>query len=269
MAHAKHSRMTHLFAAVLFLCASTLWAQGVIQTPHGSLTTNTVEYQNIVEASTAGVLFGTPFWEGDDTIVFKPTNFAAQATLPDLSMILDGQMRFTVDALPGQIIPQLLFQERGSYDLVGNPNDFAIASVFMPVFFQILEIDNTPVMGPMGMADMVFTPLGGVFSLTQPGPGLNGQWSGSLLLDFDQIIANDPNFAGHATRISITFDNTLSVYNSPGTTAAIRKNLVRISVPEFGSLGLVGGAAGIILAWSALSRWKRSPSINRPVLLSP
>jgi hypothetical protein len=221
----------------------------VITTPYGNLAGNTVLYQNVREASSAGALFGSPTLVEDDTLVFTPTNFVSQPDLPAFSEIIDSQARFTVVAKPGEFVPRLLFEENGIVSLSGSPNNYAMASVGTAIFFHIREINGVMVDGPSGKLNMPITPFGGVFDLLAQGPLNRLAWSGSQLIDFDQVILDDPFFSGRATKVEITFDNTLATANFGDTVARIQKNEVRISVPEASSTLLLWAAVALGGTW--------------------
>jgi hypothetical protein len=238
--------LTRALVTVACLATAPLGARAaVITTTYGNRMGSTVEYQNVREASSAGPLFGAPTLVTDDTLVFSPTNFISQPDLPSLSEIIDSQARFTVVAKPGEFIPQLLFEESGIVTLSGDLNATAMASVGAAIFYHIREIDGVAVDGPSAKLNMPIGPSGGLFSIASNGLLNNVAWSGSNLIDFDQIILADPNFAGRATKIEITFDNTLATMNFGESLARIKKNEVRISVPEAGSSLLCLSAASL------------------------
>lgn len=221
---------------------------------HGTFAGDTVTYQNVIEstAPSAPALFGMPTLVEDDTIVFMPTAFIATPTPTQMTSIVDSQVRFTMIAKPGEVIPQLLLEEWGTVTLDGPTTDFAYASVGMAIFYHVIEIDGVAIQGPSAMVNMEFTPgspTGGTFFVSD-GPLVNATWSGSKLLDFNQIILDDPNFTGHATKIEVTFDNTLNVGNFGSTQVLMQKNKLRISVPELPA-GLLVLAGGLLLG----ARW--------------
>ena len=234
---------------VIVASSASLRAAVITQTPHGSFTGTTVTYENILETREGPALFGPPTLMQDDTLVFTPTDFTSEPTLPSLTEIIDSQLRFTIHALPNETVSQLFLEEEGVVTLTGPLTDFAMATVAMPLFFHILEIDGVAVNGPSGDANMVFSPSDGMFELAN-GELNNATWTGSLLLDFDQIILNDPNFSGSATKVEVTFNNTLSTANFGTSFASITKNSLKIAVPEASSLLL--GLVGMTLC---VSRW--------------
>ncbi len=237
---------TRALVTIACLAMAPLGAHAaVITTIYGNYFGSTVEYQNVREASSAGALFGAPSIVDDDTLLFSPTNFISQPDLPSLSEILDSQARFTVCAKPGEFIPQLLFEEDGVVTLDGDIDATAMASVGAAIFYHIREIDGVAVDGPSAKLNMTINPSGGMFSIASNGLLNNVAWAGSTLINFDQVILDHPNFAGRATKIEITFDNTLATMNFGESLARIQKNGIRISVPEAASSLLCLSAASL------------------------
>ncbi len=238
--------LTRALVTIACLAMAPLGARAaVITTPYGDYFGSTVEYRNVREASSAGAIFGSPTLVEDDTLLFSPTNFISQPDFPSLSEIIDSQARFTVCAKPGQFIPQLLFEENGVVSLFGDLSATAMASVGTAIFYHIREIDGVAVDGPSAKLNMTINPSGGIFSLASNGPIQNLPWSGSTLINFDQIILDHPIFAGRATKIEVTFDNVLATMNFGESSARIQKNGVRISVPEATSSLLCLSAASL------------------------
>jgi hypothetical protein len=237
-----------LFAAFCLLPILSASSQAaVITTTYGNFSGSTVIYQNVLEASSVGAPFQMPMIVEDDTLVFKPTNFHSTLTSSSPnSEIVDSQARFTVVAKTGEFIPFLNFSENGIVSLSGSESAFVMASVGTAIFYHIRAINGVLIDGPSGRLNMPFTPNNGIFDNSTSGLLTNTPWSGSLTVNFDSIIAATPGLNGRATKVEITFDNTLATCNFGGTLASIRKNEVRISVPEASSaiLMLVGAGAG-------------------------
>jgi hypothetical protein len=90
-------------------------------------------------------------------------------------------------------------------------------------------------------AQMSFT-RNGQFETSDEGPGTH-IWTGSLLIDLDQIIAG-AGATGRATRVEINLNNTLVAFAQDGATARIEKKdidgLAITIVPEPGTAILMG-----------------------------
>ncbi|MBY0589391.1 hypothetical protein K2X85_19620 [bacterium] len=242
--------------AVAILCLLPILSANsngaVITTPYGNFAGSTIIYQNVREASTAGALFGAPTLVADDTLVFSPTNFHSTLSSGPLTEIVDSQARFTVVAKPNEFIPQLKFSEKGVVSIDAPSTGFAMASVGTAIFYHIRAINGILIDGPSGGVNLPLTPSSGSFNTDDDGTLTNAPWSGFRTINFDSIIAATPGFSGRATQVEITFDNALATLNFGGRLASIRKNEVRISVPEASSgiLMLAGTMLGGSLYWA-------------------
>lgn len=256
------------FAAIVaaLVCLNPALAVPPVITPYPDAFGSTRNYLNIVEASTEGNPFGAPVLLGD-TLLFQPENFLSESNLLlSGSDITDSQLRFSIDALPGQFIDTIYFVESGVYTLGngGATGGIALAAVATPIFYHVREIDGVAIDGPRGMVLLPIAPFDGMYSIDQIGPVENAPWQGELLLDIASIIAADPNFSGRATLVEITLDNTLGSVNFPGEVgddvqiaenggspnyyALIRKNRLQITVPESSTAIWISVASSGIVA---------------------
>lgn len=265
---------TGFIGAILSMATSAVIATAAppVITNYTNQFGTTRDYLDIVEASMEGNPFGAPTILGD-TLLFTPENFFSEADFAlGGSDITDSQLRFTIDAHPGQIIDTIYFAESGVYTLLGGgvPGGFAYASVGTPIFYHVRQIDGVDVNGPKGSVNMSFAPSGGVFFLNVEGPGVNVAWEGDLLLDIAAIIGADPNFEGSATLVEITLDNSLGTFNSPyqdgeggqedAYYASIRKNRLRITVPESRSAIWI---AVMLLGAACVLPWRRFSTVGK------
>lgn len=230
------------------ILAGTLTAQaGVIS--YGDLAGDHFIYQNIQESSVtdpAG-LYGAPAIYGN-ALVFTPTSFRADASGLDDVDITDGALGALVVAKQGSVIEALKITEYGDFTLVGSGTDATLVGVMGRLFVSILEINNMPVNDVIDLtATMNFTASAdsvnyaadadGVWDLTT-NPGTN-LWAGSLNLDIAGALGN-LGYTGNATKVLLTFDNTLIAQSEAATDAFIaKKRHITISVPEPGTITLI------------------------------
>jgi len=221
---------------------------------YGDFSGTTVMYAQVTEDSGTDTppLFGAPTVSGD-TLDFNPASFNSSSSGAFGTDITDGTLTLMIMALPGNFIDMVEFDEAGDFTLTGFSND-AFASVTATFFLDIEEVDGVSI-NPLNIStSMVFTPSDGDWSLSADGPGplVNGSWSGSLDVDITQaLIDNNIPFDVGATKVSVTFDNTLTTLSEEGTSAFIAKKDVGgigITVtPEPASLGLLAlGALAVM-----------------------
>ena len=162
-----------------------------------------------------------------------------------------------MNAISGQSIPEINFNETGIVTLTGDSanGDYASAGVGMAFFYQIRGINGTSVNGPQGSANMTFTPSGGVFNLSN-GELNNQQWSGSLNINFDSILAAN-SLTGHVTSVEITFDNTLTAAEYNAGFASITKQFLQISVPEPSSALFLLCGGGLLASYGLQRHFRR------------
>ncbi len=232
-----------LSMAALFACTATATAAPI---NYGDFTGTTVMYLDVTEDSGTDTppLFGAPTVSGD-SLDFNPVSFNSFSSGAAGTDITDGTLTLMLRSLPGNFIDTVEFDEAGDFTLTGLAGN-AFASVTATFFLDIEEVDGVAI-NPVNIATaMVFTPSGGDWSLAADGPGplVNGQWSGFVMVDITQaLIDNNIPFVVGATKVSVTFDNTLSTLSEEGTSAFIAKKDVGgigITVtPEPATLGLL------------------------------
>ncbi len=195
-------------------------------------------------------LFGAPTPSGD-SLDFSPNTFEAicpgAPSCPPSPVLVDDTLTITIQANTGSFIDSLLLTEAGDTTLTSFLDALAATSVSATVFVDIFEIDGVSVNNINGNAQMVFT-NGGQFESNDEGTGTH-LWTGSLLIDLDQMIANAGG-TGRATRVQLNLDNTLVAFAASGASARIEKKdidgLAITVVPEPGTALLMGlGLAGL------------------------
>ncbi len=216
---------------------------------YGNFSGSTVSFLNVQDQNG---LFGAPTVSGD-SLDFSPNTFEAicpgSPGCPPSPAIVDDTLTITIQANNGSYIDDVLLTEAGDTTLASFLNALAATSVSASVFVDIFEINGVAVNNINGNASMIFT-QNGQYESTDEGVGTH-IWSGSLLIDLDQIIANAGG-SGRATRVQLNLDNTLVAYAASGASARIEKKdidgLAITVVPEpttavLMGLGLLGLAS--------------------------
>jgi len=244
--------------AVSMVCS----AVGAAPINYGSFSGNTVDYLDVSEdANSAGdvpPLFGPPSVSGD-SIDFDPVGFAASASGAFGNDLTDGNLSFMVDAHTGYAINNIQLAEAGDFTLLGFGTNATFVGVTAVGLIDIHEVDGVGIDTITRPFALAFTPSGGTFGqLTDGGGGplLNGNWSGFLSININQILTeeNEPFILG-ATKITINLDNSLSALSEAGTSSLIAKKSfgglsVTVNVPEPTTLVL----GGMVLAMGLLRR---------------
>jgi len=260
-------KLTTCLAAGLLIMATADRASAATQN-YGDFMGTSITYENVIENSGIDpLLFGGPTIVGD-SLLFTPTNFSAQVNGSG-AVIKDSQIQFTLDGKNDNAIQGIHLSETGDYSFLSLGATSAV-SVGMALFWQITEIDGISMLGPNGSANMLVSsgdgPNGGVFMVNNE-IQTSVIWDGGLDIDFDQAIADDSNVDGdHATRVLITFDNTLGAFTDGGAAFIKKKGLgfgVEIEVNPGGDpdvdpvpeppaivLGITGALALAFCVWN-------------------
>ena len=236
------------FALAALFVASTLLIASVGQAiNYGDFVGNTVTFEDVTSQNG---LFGAPTVSGD-SLDFNPNTFEADCSLdpgcPPTPSTIDDTLTLTIQADPGSFIDDILLSEAGDTTISSFLNAFGATQVTATVFIDIFEIDGISVNNINFNTQMTFS-NGGAFDTDVDGTG-TFIWTGSLLVDLDQIIA-DNNASGLATRVGINMNNTLIAFAESGATARIEKKdvdgLAITVIPEPGTALLMGlGLAGL------------------------
>ncbi len=235
------------FFAALLLGSAFFAASSAQAAFYGNFAGSTV---NFIDVQDQNGLFGAPTASGD-SLDFSPNTFEAicpgAPSCPPSPVLVDDTLTITIQANSGSFIDDILLTEAGDTTLTSFLDAFAATSVTATVFIDIFEIDGVSVNNINGNAAMTFT-NGGEFETTDEGTGTH-IWTGLLLIDLDQIIANAGG-SGRATRVQLNLDNTLVAFAASGASARIEKKdidgLAITIVPEPGTALLMGlGLAGL------------------------
>ncbi len=221
---------------------------------YGDFTGSTVMFSQVTEDSGTDPtpLYGAPTVAGD-SLDFNPVSFNSFATGAAGVDTTDGTLTLMMMSLPGNFIDTIEFDEAGDFTLTGLSGT-AFAAVTANFFLDITEVDGVGI-NPINISTaMTFTPSNGDFDLITDGPGplVNGAWAGFLSVDIEQaLIDNNVPFVNGATKVSVTFDNTLTTLSELGTSAFIAKKDVGgigiTVVPEPASLGLLALGAFVMM----------------------
>lgn len=209
---------------------------------YGDFVATSVMYLDVTESSATDdtPMFGPPTVTAD-TLDFDPFGFAATANNGDIDLT-DGQLNYTLMALPGAGVRSMLLRESGDYSLMGNGTDATLISAGVSARVDILEVDGVALDEPIG-----------VFVSTQfsadlvANPGMVQPWKLSLLVDFaSALFARDIRFDLGVTKAEVVIDNQLLAISEPGTAAFIAKKDFKLlpeiegdPIPEPASLALL------------------------------
>ncbi len=230
---ASFARLTILAVAVLFL--SVVGRAHAASINYGDFAGTNVTYVGVTEASNSGdalPLFGPPTVSGD-SLDFDPVGFSASATGASGVDVTDGNLRFMVTSHPGSVINALKLSEAGDTTLAGFGTDATFTAVTGNGILNINQVNGVGINVISVPFSMTFTPSGGTYGLGTDGGGgplYSANWSGGVMLDVDAILAAN-NKVGHATKITVNLDNTLTALSEAGTFALIAKK-------DFGGLSV-------------------------------
>ncbi len=187
-----------------------------------------------------------------DTLQLDPQSFQSQSSGGGADLI-DSTLRTTIASKAGEAINSIIINEFGDYSLGGLTGGQATASVGAAFFWRVIEVSNQPMSLPLQMAQLA---VSGGGSYDRPGDdGTANPWTGSVLLNIAQYLV-DEAIPGVATRIELTFDNTLQTAADGVSNAFIKKKGVEIivdtGVPEPAAVAML--VAG--LASMGMMRWR-------------
>lgn len=146
------------------------------------------------------------------------------------SSLIDGQLNFTIMALPGAGLTAFSIVEGGDYSFTGvtpTPGTFVSASAGATI--SILEIDDVPLGNPVTLTAPISTFASDTFVTDYPTTGGAPStgllpWSLVTFVDLGPVLPS-----GHfATKIEVAIDNQLSTATTPGNQAAIAKKDFKI-----------------------------------------
>lgn len=187
-------------------------------------------------------LYGPPTITGN-VLDFDTSAFGISSA-DGASNLVDGQLNFTIDALPGAGLTGFSIVERGDFSFSGaspSPGTFVSASAGATV--TILEVDGRALPSPISVfASDVFV----ADYPTTGGAPSTGLLPWSLVTFVDLGPSLPPSFVEGASKIEVAINNQLTTATAgPGSQAAIAKKDFTIvpagdliPVPEPSSLAL-------------------------------
>lgn len=211
---------------------------------YGDFSGTSVMYLDVTESNaTDSPKFGAPDIFGNQ-LDFRPTEFRAQTDGDTVTE--QSELSFTIMSnSPDTPIGLVMFDEAGDYTLSGLGAAQAEASVTANVRMTVTEVGGQA-LDPVctDSAQMAFSPnANGTFTLPSD-QGTAMPWEGMLDYDVDALLASC-GVTGHATKVEVVVDNTLTAMASDGGAAFIAKkdfSGLSVTVPEPSSVGLMFGA---------------------------
>jgi len=166
-----------------------------------------------------------------NSLFLDPQGFASQSGNNSADLI-DSQLSTVIMAGPGSSIEDIMITELGDYSLGGLQGGQANAQVGAAFFWTILEIDNSAVSLATQATNLILSagsgPNGGIYSRPSD-DGTAVIWSGAANIDLGGFL-DSLNIAGSATKVRLTFDNTLQTAADDVSTAFIKKKSINIDV---------------------------------------
>lgn len=236
--------------AVIAVASSSALAQ----VNHGNFTSPNYMFLNVTESSGTDPvpLFGAPVNTAgllaSNALTFSPSNFQSAASSGTFATdTTDGQLNFTVMALPGSFITDFIFNERGDYTLNGLPSAFAQATVGCSINIRVVEVNGAAITPVASQFNLVFN-NGGIY--TFPPVATAAGWTGSGAFSVSGFLAS-LGITGNATKIEVALDNTLTTTVGGGASALIRKKqaegVIIDIIPAPSSAALLG-LGGLVAA---------------------
>lgn len=189
-----------------------------------------VMYTDVTESSFSNdvppPLYGPPEVTGN-TLDFDPSGFGVSSSLGGFGLV-DGQITFGIEALPGAGLTGFSIRERGDYSFsgFGSIGTAVVASAGATV--TILEVDGVLLADPIdvfasGTFVSDYATTGGA-----PATGLL-PWSLVTFVDLGGALAsNSIPFTTGATLVEVSINNQLSTITEPTSQAAIAKKDFKI-----------------------------------------
>ena len=210
----------------------------------------TVTYENVADVNG---LYGAPNVSAN-SLDFTPVNYEATCSQCPLGATTTDTLTLEIQAAAGQQISEITINEGLDYSLLSfDPAGFASFLVTANVYIDILEINQIPVSNINANVGVDFNASDNISVF---GQGIDsGIIIGLGSIDLQSVIENAGG-SGEATRVAISFDNTLQVFHDgSGGQASLRKrdtDFVSLTInggnpiPEPGTaILMMGGLAGL------------------------
>lgn len=247
------------YAAVLTaIAAFTMSASALTYTNYGDFAAQDVDFLQVTEQTfTVGDTvpkYGMPMvTTNSNTMDFNPVGFSATAAGAGDVDYTDGNLVFQIESRDDAVIEKVGFSEGGFYSLLGTGTDATKVNVTANFILEVYEVNNIAVTPFQDSYSLSFSPGDGLYELITDGAGSGVSWSGSVLVDVNQLLAdNGYGENDFATKVAIDLNNELSAFSEDGTLATIAKKDFDVGVtieviPEPASIAMIGLAGGAVL----------------------
>jgi hypothetical protein len=208
---------------------------------YGTYIGTSVEYVNVSESDTLPQL-GAPTLSGA-SLVFNPTAFYSTASGSGdySSNITDSQITTQIYSVGDYRLDTIRIQASGSYEFAGIGTENTTANAYVTVTVTVFGVDGTDLLQPLVLdgVTLPISPTDGMFDMSSSS---SGNWTGDATIDILAALtqANNP---GHATRLILTIDDTLSTLSEDGSSATLQNSnsggLILTVTPEPATLSLM------------------------------
>lgn len=229
--------MKFTLAAIACLFAATTSPAAMMN--YGTFSGATVDFIDVTEDNLEDSLFYDVQGTANDSLLIDPNSFGVQQNPGPGAHFLDSELQMMIMAREGGSVDMISFQEEGDYTLLGSGK----VEASIAYFWQILEVDNTPITPVSGS---------GTTSFESTSNGSGQIWDLSFNIDLNAGLA-EAGLSGTITKVGFNFDNSLTATADDSSSVAFIKKKqfggVQISVPEptgiFSALVGLLGLAGI------------------------
>ena len=229
-----------LLACCLVVLASADASAGV----YGTYTGTSVQYVGVSESDTPPQLqLGAPTLSGA-SLVFNPTAFYSTASGSGdySSNITDSQITTQIYSVGDYRLDTIRIQASGSYEFTGIGTEDTMANAYVTVTVTVFGVDGKDLEKPLVLDDVTLpmSPTDGMFNM-RDSPS-SGPWTGDATVDILAALTK-ANIPGHATRLLLYLDDTLSTLSEDGSSVTIRNGnsggLILTPAPEPATLSLM------------------------------
>jgi hypothetical protein len=223
---------------VLTICVLTTAISPAAMMNYGTFNADTVDFVDVTEDNLETGLHFTVTGTVGDVLLIDPVQFGARVDPGPGAGLIDSELEMMIVAKPGGSVDMISLDEEGDYTIVGEGE----VEANVAYFWQILEVDHTPITPISGM---------GTDGFTTSDVGTGDLWQINIDVDLSASLA-DAGMSGTVTKAKFSFDNTLVATASNAESIAFIKKKqiggVRVMVPEptsifsavLGLLGMLG-----------------------------
>jgi len=234
--------LTCLLPAVCLVVLASTDASAV---NYGTYTGTSVEYVNVTESDTLPQL-GAPTLSGS-SLVFNPTSFSSTASGSGdySSNITDSQITTQIYSVGDYRLDTIRIQASGSYEFTGTGTQDTMANAYVTVTVTVFGLDGKDLLQPLVLDDVTLSmsPTDGMFNM-RDSPS-SSTWTGDASIDILAALTK-ANYSGHATRVLLYLDDTLSTLSEDGSSVTLRNGdsgglILTVPEPATLSLMILGG----------------------------